>query len=99
VFSFPYELIGLVLALQAAPDVVFSTAATSLKPNDVSDPNRVKCMVDTHEYAIYFSRGSYIDAIQNRTCNCLVIHVFLYVQNTGQGILFVFSWFCVEIWC
>uniref|UniRef100_A0A2N9J9M6 Uncharacterized protein n=1 Tax=Fagus sylvatica TaxID=28930 RepID=A0A2N9J9M6_FAGSY len=45
--------------VQAAPDAVFSTAATSLKPNDASDPNRVKC----------------------------------------QGILFVFSWFCVEIWC
>ncbi|KAK6132706.1 hypothetical protein DH2020_033511 [Rehmannia glutinosa] len=42
---------------QAAPDAVFSTAATSLKPEDAFDPNRVKCVVDNHGYAIYFSRG------------------------------------------
>ncbi|GFZ03054.1 nucleotide-diphospho-sugar transferases superfamily protein [Actinidia rufa] len=41
----------------AAPDAVFSTAVTSLKPEDASDPNRVKCVVDNHGYAIYFSRG------------------------------------------
>lgn len=43
--------------MQAAPDAVFSTAVTSLKPEDAYDPNRVKCVVDNHGYAIYFSRG------------------------------------------
>lgn len=43
--------------LQAAPDAVFSTAVTSLKPEDAFDPNRVKCVVDNRGYAIYFSRG------------------------------------------
>ncbi|RVW71952.1 3-deoxy-manno-octulosonate cytidylyltransferase, mitochondrial [Vitis vinifera] len=41
----------------AAPDAVFSTAVTSLKPEDGFDPNRVKCIVDNRGYAIYFSRG------------------------------------------
>jgi len=36
---------------------VFSTAVTSLKPEDASDTNRVKCVVDNQGYAIYFSRG------------------------------------------
>jgi 3-deoxy-manno-octulosonate cytidylyltransferase (CMP-KDO synthetase) len=36
---------------------VFSTAVTSLKPEDGLDPNRVKCVVDNRGYAIYFSRG------------------------------------------
>ncbi|KAG1346752.1 3-deoxy-manno-octulosonate cytidylyltransferase, mitochondrial [Cocos nucifera] len=48
---------GIVRALQGAPDAVFSTAVTSLKPEDGLDPNRVKCVVDNHGYAIYFSRG------------------------------------------
>jgi len=43
--------------MQAAPDAVFSTAVTSLKPEDAFDPNRVKCGVDNRGYAIYFSRG------------------------------------------
>ncbi|KAL9366512.1 hypothetical protein Peur_037711 [Populus x canadensis] len=47
----------IVKALQAAPDAVFSTAVTALKPEDAFDPNRVKCVVDNHGYAIYFSRG------------------------------------------
>lgn len=42
---------------QAAPDAVFSTAVTALKPEDAHDPNRVKCVVDNRGYAIYFSRG------------------------------------------
>ncbi|XP_075663575.1 3-deoxy-manno-octulosonate cytidylyltransferase, mitochondrial-like [Castanea sativa] len=53
----PEIIDGVVKALQAAPDAVFSTAVASLKPEDASDPNRVKCVVDTHGYAIYFSRG------------------------------------------
>lgn len=53
----PEIIDGVVMALQAAPDAVFSTAVTSLKPEDASDPNRVKCVVDNHGYAIYFSRG------------------------------------------
>ncbi|VVA24471.1 PREDICTED: 3-deoxy-manno-octulosonate cytidylyltransferase [Prunus dulcis] len=53
----PEIIDGVVKALQAAPDAVFSTAVTSLKPEDASDPNRVKCVVDIHGYAIYFSRG------------------------------------------
>ncbi|KAF9666782.1 hypothetical protein SADUNF_Sadunf16G0264400 [Salix dunnii] len=42
---------------KAAPDAVFSTAVTALKPEDAFDPNRVKCVVDNRGYAIYFSRG------------------------------------------
>lgn len=49
--------VGIVCVLQAAPDAVFSTAVTSLKPEDAFDPNRVKCVVDNRGYAIYFSRG------------------------------------------
>ncbi|KAK6932565.1 Acylneuraminate cytidylyltransferase [Dillenia turbinata] len=43
--------------VKAAPDAVFSTAVTALKPDDVDDPNRVKCVVDNRGYALYFSRG------------------------------------------
>ncbi|CAJ2651290.1 3-deoxy-manno-octulosonate cytidylyltransferase, mitochondrial [Trifolium pratense] len=53
----PEIIDGVVKALQAAPDAVFSTAVTSLKPEDALDPNRVKCVVDNRGYAIYFSRG------------------------------------------
>ncbi|WCJ20592.1 3-deoxy-manno-octulosonate cytidylyltransferase [Euphorbia peplus] len=53
----PEIIDGIVKALQAAPDAVFSTAVTSLKPEDAFDPNRVKCVVDNRGYAIYFSRG------------------------------------------
>ncbi|KAL5572971.1 hypothetical protein UlMin_022568 [Ulmus minor] len=53
----PEIIDGIVNALQAAPDAVFSTAVTSLKPEDAFDPNRVKCVVDNRGYAIYFSRG------------------------------------------
>ncbi|KAG5032808.1 hypothetical protein JHK85_016790 [Glycine max] len=53
----PEIIDGVVKALQAAPDAVFSTAVTSLKPEDAHDPNRVKCVVDNRGYAIYFSRG------------------------------------------
>ncbi|XP_057451690.1 3-deoxy-manno-octulosonate cytidylyltransferase, mitochondrial-like [Lotus japonicus] len=53
----PEIIDGIVKALQATPDAVFSTAVTSLKSEDANDPNRVKCVVDTRGYAIYFSRG------------------------------------------
>ncbi|GLJ17849.1 hypothetical protein SUGI_0312130 [Cryptomeria japonica] len=53
----PEIIDGVVRALQGAPDAVFSTAVTSLNPEDALDPNRVKCVVDMHGYAIYFSRG------------------------------------------
>ncbi|KAL1820230.1 hypothetical protein DCAR_0416550 [Daucus carota subsp. sativus] len=53
----PEIIDGIVKALQAAPDAVFSTAVTSLAPEDAFDPNRVKCVVDNSGYAIYFSRG------------------------------------------
>ncbi|BAT89529.1 hypothetical protein LR48_Vigan08g017400 [Vigna angularis] len=53
----PEIIDGVVKALQAAPDAVFSTAVTSLKPEDSHDPNRVKCVIDNRGYAIYFSRG------------------------------------------
>ncbi|XP_051152186.1 3-deoxy-manno-octulosonate cytidylyltransferase, mitochondrial [Andrographis paniculata] len=53
----PEIIDGIVKALQAAPDAVFSTAVTSLKPEDAFDPNRVKCVIDNRGYAIYFSRG------------------------------------------
>ncbi|KAL8548259.1 hypothetical protein ACS0TY_007544 [Phlomoides rotata] len=42
----PEIIDGIVKALQAAPDAVFSTAVTSLKPEDAFDPNRLKCVVD-----------------------------------------------------
>ncbi|PIN08920.1 3-deoxy-manno-octulosonate cytidylyltransferase [Handroanthus impetiginosus] len=53
----PEIIDGIVEALQTAPDAVFSTAVTSLKAEDAFDPNRVKCVVDNNDYAIYFSRG------------------------------------------
>ncbi|CAN0876064.1 3-deoxy-manno-octulosonate cytidylyltransferase, mitochondrial, partial [Linum grandiflorum] len=53
----PEIINGIVKALQASPDAVFSTAVTALKPEDAFDPNRVKCVVDNKGYAIYFSRG------------------------------------------
>ncbi|MQL94568.1 hypothetical protein Taro_027224 [Colocasia esculenta] len=53
----PEIIDGVVKALQGAPDAVFSTAVTSLKSEDGTDTNRVKCIVDNHGYAIYFSRG------------------------------------------
>ncbi|KAJ8764685.1 hypothetical protein K2173_007773 [Erythroxylum novogranatense] len=53
----PEIIDGIVKALQATPDAVFSTAVTSLKPEDAYDPNRVKCVVDNRGYALYFSRG------------------------------------------
>ncbi|KAJ3692182.1 hypothetical protein LUZ60_012532 [Juncus effusus] len=53
----PEIIDGIVQALQRAPDAVFSTAVTSLKPEYAFDPNRVKCVVDNKGYAIYFSRG------------------------------------------
>ncbi|KAL3844745.1 hypothetical protein ACJIZ3_002148 [Penstemon smallii] len=53
----PEIIDGIVKALRAAPDAVFSTAVTALNPEDAFDPNRVKCVVDNRGYAIYFSRG------------------------------------------
>ncbi|XP_010231033.1 3-deoxy-manno-octulosonate cytidylyltransferase isoform X2 [Brachypodium distachyon] len=53
----PEIIDGVVMALQRAPDAVFSTAVTALKPEDAFDTNRVKCVVDNQGYAIYFSRG------------------------------------------
>ena len=47
----------MIMYLQASPDAVFSTAVASLKAEDASDPNRVKCLVDNRGYTIYFSRG------------------------------------------
>lgn len=53
----PEIIDGIVKTLQAAPDAVFSTAVTSLKPDDAFDTNRVKCVMDNRGYAVYFSRG------------------------------------------
>lgn len=53
----PEIIDGIVKALQDSPDAVFSTAVTPLKPEDAFDPNRVKCIVNNQDYAIYFSRG------------------------------------------
>ncbi|XP_078429037.1 nucleotide-diphospho-sugar transferases superfamily protein isoform X2 [Wolffia australiana] len=53
----PEIIDGVVQALQTSKDAVFSTAVTSLKPEDGADTNRVKCVVDNRGYAIYFSRG------------------------------------------
>ncbi|XP_028121764.1 3-deoxy-manno-octulosonate cytidylyltransferase, mitochondrial-like [Camellia sinensis] len=38
----PEVIDGIVKAPQATPDTMFSTAVTSLKPEDACDPNRVK---------------------------------------------------------
>ena len=43
--------------MQRSPDAIYSTAVTALKPEDASNPNRVKCIVDKNGYALYFSRG------------------------------------------
>ncbi|THU72022.1 hypothetical protein C4D60_Mb04t07710 [Musa balbisiana] len=53
----PEIIDGVAKSLQGSPDAVFSTAVTSLKPEDGLDPNRVKCVIDSHGYAIYYSRG------------------------------------------
>ncbi|XP_078168460.1 3-deoxy-manno-octulosonate cytidylyltransferase-like [Carex rostrata] len=53
----PEIIDGIVQALQRAPDAVFSTAVTALKPEYAFDTNRVKCVVNNNGYAIYFSRG------------------------------------------
>ncbi|KAJ8555957.1 hypothetical protein K7X08_022715 [Anisodus acutangulus] len=53
----PEIIDGIVKALQVAPDAVFSTAVTSVKPEDAFDPTSLKCAVDNRGYAIYFSRG------------------------------------------
>ncbi|KAF2314330.1 hypothetical protein GH714_025428 [Hevea brasiliensis] len=42
----PEIIDGIVKALQTSPNAVFSTAVTSLKPEDAFNPNRVKCVVD-----------------------------------------------------
>ncbi|KAJ0101476.1 hypothetical protein Patl1_04652 [Pistacia atlantica] len=51
------DLLIVLFNLKAAPDAVFSTAVTFLKPAGAFDPNRVKCEVDNCGCAIYFSRG------------------------------------------
>jgi len=53
----PVVIDGIILALQRSPDAVYSTAVTALEPEDASNPNRVKCIVDRNGYALYFSRG------------------------------------------
>ncbi|XP_013594285.1 PREDICTED: 3-deoxy-manno-octulosonate cytidylyltransferase, mitochondrial-like [Brassica oleracea var. oleracea] len=53
----PEIIDSIVKALQVAPDAVFSTAVTSLKPEDGDDPNRVKCVVDNRGYTVYISSG------------------------------------------
>ncbi|CAN6904327.1 unnamed protein product, partial [Brassica oleracea var. botrytis] len=53
----PEIIDSIVKALHVAPDAVFSTAVTSLKPEDGDDPNRVKCVVDNRGYTIYISSG------------------------------------------
>ncbi|KAF2286025.1 hypothetical protein GH714_009765 [Hevea brasiliensis] len=56
----PEIIDGIVKALQVSPDAVFSTAVTSLKPEDALDPNRVKCVVDNRGYAIIFQGDSFL---------------------------------------
>lgn len=46
-----------VVALQNAPDAVYSTPCTPLASTDAPMLQRVKCVVDQNGYAIYFSRG------------------------------------------
>nr|XP_025886304.1 3-deoxy-manno-octulosonate cytidylyltransferase, mitochondrial-like [Solanum lycopersicum] len=50
----PETIVAIVKALQAAPNAVFGTVVMSLKPEDALDPNRVKCVVESRGYAIYF---------------------------------------------
>lgn len=53
----PEIIDAVVVALQNAPDAVYSTACTPLKHEEVSMRGRVKCIIDKLGYAIYFSRG------------------------------------------
>ncbi|CAL8471994.1 g11536 [Coccomyxa elongata] len=46
-----------VRALQNSPDCVYSTACTPLDHERVEQRTRVKCILDRHGHAIYFSRG------------------------------------------
>lgn len=53
----PVVIDNVIEALQTSPDVMYTTAVTSLKHDEAHMRNRVKCVVDLHGYAIYFSRG------------------------------------------
>lgn len=53
----PEIIDAVVAALQAAPDAVYSTAATPLAHDEVPLRQRVKVVVDRDDYALYFSRG------------------------------------------
>lgn len=53
----PSVIDDVVAALQASPEVGFSTACTPLAHDEVQLTNRVKCVIDLHGYAIFFSRG------------------------------------------
>ncbi|RVW95829.1 3-deoxy-manno-octulosonate cytidylyltransferase, mitochondrial [Vitis vinifera] len=63
----PEIIDGVVKALQAAPDAVFSTAVTSLKPEDASDPNRVKCIVDNRVFSATFRTFMYPSMYEHRS--------------------------------
>lgn len=89
---------------QRAPDAVFSTAVTSLKPEDAFDTNRVKCVVDNQGYAIYFSRGlipsNKWDA--NTCLNSYINHILtssfsnLSLLDQGKSILIIHIFFILE---
>ncbi|KAK6132772.1 hypothetical protein DH2020_033500 [Rehmannia glutinosa] len=53
----------------AAPDAVFSTAATSLKPEDAFDPNRVKCVDRKGQPSISIFTSSRDSGISKATTN------------------------------
>lgn len=55
----PEVIDAVVAALRAAPEAVQSTAATPIRDlRDVAMTQRVKCVLDQQDNAIYFSRGA-----------------------------------------
>ncbi|CAI5533349.1 unnamed protein product [Closterium sp. Naga37s-1] len=53
----PATIDAVVIALQEAPEAVAATAVADIKASAAPDPNRVKCVVDSRGFALYFSRA------------------------------------------
>lgn len=67
-------------ALRAAPDAAMSTIVHRAEPEAWDDPNRVKVVLDTAGYALYFSRAP-IPYRRNDTGLAPLQHVGLYVYR------------------
>ncbi|CAI5466574.1 unnamed protein product [Closterium sp. Yama58-4] len=53
----PATIDAVVIALQESPQAVAATAVADIKASAAPDPNRVKCVVDSRGFALYFSRA------------------------------------------